>query len=120
MVHADAARMSAQTLKPSKSNSTKETPAVGGSERRRSPRQQRSLPAWLSDQSAGRRPQQQRVTVTDISIHGCGFIAAEKPELGATHWIVVASENLHLSTRLRIANVRGREDGSFEVGCEFY
>jgi hypothetical protein len=58
--------------------------------------------------------------VTDISIHGCGFIAAEKPEMGATHWIVVASENLHLSTRLRIANVRGREDGSFEVGCEFY
>ena len=60
------------------------------------------------------------MTVTDISMHGCGFVASEKPEIGATHWIVVAAENLHLSTRLRIVNVRNREDGAFEVGSEFY
>jgi hypothetical protein len=96
------------------------TPTAEGRDRRRSQREARNLPAWLSDQSGGRRPQQQRVTVTDMSLHGCGFIASERPEKGATHWIVVAAENLHLSTRLRIANTRQRQDGAWDVGAEFY
>jgi hypothetical protein len=98
---------------------TKE-PTTSQADRRRSTRQNRNLPAWLSDQSGGRRPQQQRVSVTDMSLHGCGFVASEKPELGASHWIVVAAENLHVSTRLRVVNVRERTDGSFDVGAEFY
>lgn len=101
---------------------TVEKPAksVSQADRRRSARQDRNLPAWLSDQSGGRRPQQQRVSVTDMSLHGCGFVASEKPELGASHWIVVAAENLHVSTRLRVVNVRERTDGAFDVGAEFY
>lgn len=89
-------------------------------DRRRSSRESRNLPAWLSDQSGGRRPSQQRITVTDMSLHGCGFTAPEKIETGATHWIVIASENLHLSTRLRVKTVRPREDGQFDVGAEFF
>ncbi len=89
-------------------------------DRRRSARQNRELPAWLSDQSGGRRPQQQRVSVTDMSLHGCGFVASEKPEMGASHWIVIAAENLHVSTRLRVVNIRERTDGGFDVGAEFF
>lgn len=93
---------------------------AGESDRRRSQRESRNLPAWLSDQSGGRRASQQRVVVVDMSLHGCGFVAPERAEPGATHWIVIASENLHLSTRLRIKNIRPREDGQFDVGAEFY
>lgn len=95
-------------------------PPQATTDRRRSFRQASQLPAWLSDQSGGRRPQQQKVTVTDMSLHGIGFVAADKVELGATHWIVVASDQLHLSTRVRIVNCRAREDGAFDIGAEFF
>jgi hypothetical protein len=93
------------------------SPAV---DRRRSARKASNLPAWLSDQSGGRRPQQQRVTVTDMSMHGVGFVASEKVEIGATHWIVVAADQLHLSTRLKIIFSRQRADGTWDVGGEFF
>jgi hypothetical protein len=95
------------------------TPTPTG-ERRRSARKTSSLPAWLSDQSGGRRPQQQRVTVTDMSLHGVGFVANEKTEVGATHWIVIAADQLHLSTRLKIIFCRPRPDGTYDVGGEFF
>jgi len=118
---ADATSMSATTTKQSvKSTAAKTSAPAAQQDRRRSARQSRELPAWLSDQSGGRRPQQQRVSVTDMSLHGCGFIASEKLEIGASHWIVVAAENLHVSTRLRVINLREREDGSFDVGAEFF
>lgn len=98
-------------------STTDAAPAV---DRRRSVRRASNLPAWLSDQSGGRRPQQQRVTVTDMSLHGIGFVAAEKVEVGATHWVVVAADQLHLSTRLKIVFSRQRPDGSWDVGGEFF
>lgn len=130
--------MKTNTAQPAKSNVTPSTPAdlasakaqaalestaratAAVADRRRSARRASNLPAWLSDQSGGRRPQQQRVTVTDMSMHGIGFVASERTEIGATHWIVVASDQLHLSTRLRIVSVRQRPDGTFDVGGEFF
>lgn len=94
--------------------------ATSPAERRRSVRRASNFPAWLSDQSGGRRPQQQRVTVTDMSMHGVGFVGPERVEVGATHWIVVAADQLHLSTRLRVVSVRQRPDGAFDVGAEFF
>jgi hypothetical protein len=94
--------------------------AVKPVDRRRSPRTERRMPGWLSDQSGGRRPSQQKVTVTDMSLHGLGFLAKEPLTPGATHWIVVASEQLHLSTRLRIINVRQLPGGEYDIGAEFF
>jgi hypothetical protein len=91
------------------------------SDRRRSARETRMAPAWLSEQSgSSARKNQQQVTVVDLSLHGVGFIASTALEVQAAHWIVIATGSLHLSTRLRIINCRQREDGTWLVGGEFY
>lgn len=80
----------------------------------------RRLDAWLSDPAGGVSKQQQQVVVTSLSMHGCGF-SSEKPiEQDAEHWIVVATDRLHLSTRLRVVSVRSSEGGRCEVGAEFF
>lgn len=111
---------SASSLVEAKAAAALASTTSPGVDRRRSARKTSNLPAWLSDQSGGRRPQQQRVIVTDMSMHGVGFIASEKVEIGATHWIVVAAEQLHLSTRLKIVFSRPRPDGTYDVGAEFF
>ena len=64
--------------------------------------------------------QQQPVVVTSLSMHGVGFAAPKRIEPGAAHWIVIATDRLHLSTRLKVVSVREREDGSCDVGAEFF
>ena len=94
---------------------------VGTADRRRSARTEQRVPAWLSDaaDSAGRRGQQQ-VLVTDLSLHGVGFLSTGRIERGASHWIVIATDRMHLSTRVRIVSVREREDGGCDAGGEFF
>ena len=90
-------------------------------ERRRSEREERRVPAWLSDASGGRSPaSQQEVMLTDLSLHGVGFIAPKRVSKDDAHWIVIASDRLSLSTRLRVVSVRENAQGAFEVGCEFF
>lgn len=114
------AATTAATERGEQASAASEAASSASIDRRRSARKSSNLPAWLSDQSGGRRPQQQRVTVTDMSMHGVGFVANEKVTVGAVHWIVVASEQLHLSTRLKIVFARQRPDGSWDAGGEFF
>jgi hypothetical protein len=97
-------------------------PAIPKSvERRRSEREERRVTAWLSDASGGRSPSsQQEVLVRDLSLHGVGFIAPKRVSKDDAHWIVIASDRLSLSTRLRVVSVRENAQGSFDVGAEFF
>lgn len=88
-------------------------------DRRRSVRQLSSAPAWLSNAS-GVASSQQQVTVTNLSLHGIGFIAPNAVEEDEARWIVIATDRLHLSTRLRVVSVRPRAEGGYEVGGEFF
>jgi hypothetical protein len=63
---------------------------------------------------------QQQVMVTNLSLHGVGFKCPRAVEMAAAHWMVIATDRLHLSTRLRVVSVRPREDGAFDVGAEFF
>jgi hypothetical protein len=95
--------------------------AVAIADRRRSTRTEQCIPAWLSDAAdGGGRAGQQQVQVTDLSMHGVGFQAAGTIERGASHWIVIATDRMHLSTRVRIVSVRDRDDGTSDVGAEFF
>jgi hypothetical protein len=90
-------------------------------DRRRSIRHERRVPAWLSDVSGGGiASSQQQVMVTDLSLHGIGFNASKRVELEDSHWIVIASDQLSLSTRLRVVSVRENPEGGFVVGAEFF
>jgi hypothetical protein len=95
--------------------------AVGTADRRRSARTEQRIPAWLSDAAdGGGRAGQRQVLVTDLSLHGVGFEASGTIERGASHWIVIATDRMHLSTRVRIVSVRDRDDGTSDVGAEFF
>jgi PilZ domain len=96
-----------------------QTPAT--TDRRRSARQERMVPAWLSERAGGTgKSAQQQVTVTNLSLHGVGFRSDKKIEPGGAHWIVIATDTLHLSTRLRVVSCRQREDTLFDIGGEFF
>jgi hypothetical protein len=109
--------LSEQTYDPSNDGG-----AVATADRRRSFRQEQRVPAWLSESSVGgeSRGKQQQVLVTDLSLHGVGFRSDEPVERGASHWIVIATDRLHLSTRLRVVSTRIRDDGRCDVGAEFF
>jgi len=89
-------------------------------ERRRSPRTERTAPAWLSSSSRSSGGNGLHVTLRDLSLHGAGLISPTQLRVGETHWMVVADNQLRLSTRMKIVSVRPREDGSYDIGCEFY
>jgi PilZ domain len=90
-------------------------------DRRRSARHERRVSAWLSDASGGGiASSQQQVSVSNLSLHGIGFTAPHRVELEDFHWIVIASDRLSLSTRIRVMNVRENAEGAFDVGAEFY
>ena len=79
------------------------------------------MPAWLSERAGGAgKSSQQQVTVTNLSLHGVGFRSDKKIEMGGAHWIVIATDTLHLSTRLRVVSCRERESNVFEIGAEFF
>jgi hypothetical protein len=90
-------------------------------DRRRSERTERQVTAWLSDASGGRAASsQQQVQVINLSLHGVGFTAPKRVAKEDAHWIVIASDCLSLSTRLRVVSVRENADGGFDVGAEFF
>ena len=100
--------------------SSQATAVLPPQDRRRSARELRRLEAWLSDSSGGVMTQQQQVIVNSLSMHGVGFTAAQPLMPGEAHWIVIANDRMHLSTRLKVVTVRGRDDGGCEVGAEFF
>lgn len=92
-----------------------------GVDRRRSLRQEQRVPAWLSDASGGSvASSQQQVMVTNLSLHGVGFTAPKRIGKEDFHWIVIASDRLSLSTRVRVVSCRANDQGGFDVGAEFF
>ena len=90
------------------------------SDRRRSFRQERATPAWLSAATGTNKGNGFNVTIKDLSLHGVGFIADRALGKQDAHWMVIADQSLRLSTRVRIASCRRREDGLWDVGAEFF
>ena len=80
----------------------------------------RKLEGWLSDSCGGVMTQQQQVIVNSLSMHGVGFSATHAVTPGEAHWIIIANDRMHLSTRLKVISVRKRDDGGCEVGAEFF
>ncbi len=93
---------------------------VSSSDRRRSARQERATPAWLSAASGSRQGNGLHVKIRDLSLHGTGFISETELRKNDTHWMIVADQSLRLSTRVRIVNVRLRDDGKWDIGGEFF
>ncbi|MGC4033992.1 MAG: PilZ domain-containing protein [Tepidisphaeraceae bacterium] len=94
--------------------------AAPPADRRRSPRHRRETTAWLSAASGAKHGKGQNVRVKDLSLHGVGYVTDTEPHKGDSFWMVIADQSLRLSTRLRVANIRRREDGKWEVGGEFF
>jgi|SRR5580658_5655700 hypothetical protein len=97
-----------------------EAPASANDERRRSHRESYSVTAWLSPDAQSRNGKQRQVLVTNLSLHGAGFVASTPLEIEAIHWIVVGAGALRASSRIRIVSCRPKKDGGFEVGGEFF
>lgn len=93
---------------------------IASSDRRRSPRHERPTPAWLSAASGSRSGNGVHIKIRDLSLHGAGFVSDTELRKNDTHWMIVADQSLRLSTRVRIVNVRQREDGKWEIGGEFF
>ncbi len=90
------------------------------SDRRRSSRAERATPAWMSAASGSNKGNGFNVTIKDLSLHGVGLIADRALNRQDTHWMVIADQSLRLSTRVRVASCRQREDGLWDVGGEFF
>ena len=90
-------------------------------DRRRSEREARHTPAWLSGPSGSPQTAGQHVLVTDLSLHGVGFTSDRAVTKGDACWIVIAGATLRLSTRVRVVNLRQSDDGrKWVVGAEFF
>lgn len=90
-------------------------------DRRRSERTAQQLPGWISGDTNHRNERGRQVTVTDLSMHGVGFIDAKQNyQIGARHWIVVNGNSLRISTRLRVVSCRQNDEGAWVVGAAFF
>ena len=81
----------ATTYPPSPASSFAARDAGGQPDRRRSQRQPYRAAAWLSPEAETRGGKQRQVYVTDLSLHGVGFMASSPLEIEAVHWIVVGA-----------------------------
>lgn len=101
--------------------STGSAPTGYAVERRRSARERKDLPAWLSAAAGSRSESGYNVTLLDLSMHGAGLSIDKPLTIGATHWMVVSGQSLRLSTRLQIVSCRPNESGSgYICGAEFF
>ena len=66
------------------------TEAVNSVERRRSERDQRHTPAWLSGPTGSPSTAGRHVVVTDLSLHGVGFKSDGPMKRGEACWMVIA------------------------------
>ena len=92
---------------------------VNSVERRRSDREARHTPAWVSGPTGSPATAGRHVMVTDLSLHGVGFKSDRPMKRGDACWMVIAGPTLRLSTRVRVVNCR-EESGKFVLGAEFF
>ncbi len=90
-------------------------------DRRRSERRSESASGWLSSATGGTMTSGRTVAISDLSLHGVGFTSRRPCEVGDRHWLLITRGAMRLSTRVRVASVREREDGQgWDVGGEFF
>ncbi len=90
-------------------------------ERRRSDRSElAAVSGWISGAVGKSQTGGRQVAIRDLSLHGAGFTADKVFRVGADHWIMVNRGPMRLSTRIRIASCTPRDDGSYDIGGEFY
>jgi hypothetical protein len=116
----DNQSVSEQTPEAAATASTVERADLSALERRRSHREPHAARAWLSSQSGRTNAHEEHVIVNDLSLHGVGFVAKTQLHKGAVYWMVLGSGQLHLSSRIRVASCRARDEGGFSVGAEFF
>jgi hypothetical protein len=91
------------------------------SERRRAQRQMYEAKGWIScEAGSGGRETSRNVDVFDLSLYGAGFVSENRFETDAIHWMVLGGGGLRASSRIRIVSCRGRDDGKFDCGAEFF
>jgi hypothetical protein len=105
-------------VKPSHDQASK--PRSPQQERRKSSREARHLPGWLSNKAGAPPSEQQRITVVNLSTGGVGFCASRPCAPKAEHWMIISSGAMNLSTRVRIVTCRPNDHGGFDVGAEFF
>lgn len=59
------------------------------------------------------------VQMFDVSLDGVGFRADVRFEVASVHPIVIGNGPMYLEATIRIASVRPRGDGAFDIGAEF-
>ena len=86
-------------------------------ERRRDKRQPLGVVGLLTEPNAPDKPLE--VSVLNVSLHGCAFLAPVSFRPGATYNMRIGSGHLHLSSTIRIISSRDRVDGLFDIGAKF-
>lgn len=61
----------------------------------------------------------EQVLVTNVSLHGVGFRSTHPLPMGSRWAIEIGVGPLHLTSRLRVARCRARNDGTYDMGGEF-
>jgi PilZ domain len=94
-----------------------ELPVKRGAERRRSTREPVVTVGAL-------RTEDEReighVIINDVSLHGVGMRAKFALELDELFYIEIGVGPLHLTSRVKVVRVRELEDGTFDIGAEFF
>ena len=60
-----------------------------------------------------------QVLVTNVSLHGVGFRSPQPVDRDHLYCIEIGVGPLQLASRMRIVRVRGRADGTYDIGAEF-
>ena len=59
------------------------------------------------------------VQVFDVSLDGVGFRSATPRAAGSGHAVVIGNGPMYLEGTVRVASVRVRRDGTYDVGATF-
>jgi hypothetical protein len=92
---------------------------ISTADRRRSERKNVRSIGKLTAPAAEKHLHGRAVTVVDLSLHGAGFLSPEALTVGGIYGLQVTSDWMNLSSRVRVASCRKRDDGEFDVGAEF-
>ena len=91
-----------------------------GSERRRSRRHTVTLPATLQPAGETDSASKIAVTVRDVSLHGAGIRCNVPLPIGEVYTLDIGAGPLNLHARVKIASLRKRRDGTWDLGAAFF
>src|SRR5687767_13549961 len=89
-----------------------------GPDRRKHPRHPHVVVATLQPAS-GNADVDESVRVFDLSLGGVGLVSDHRYRDGSVWRITLGNGPLLLNAKIRVVFCRARDDGWFDVGCEF-